>query len=169
MQESRHRPPRLVGAFVPPSLLHMNASPPDEVSIMSAGLFPYELARVQYLVRVVIVMLVVGVAGALLGPIPAIGRASAILLAIGAAAYKTLCLDVPRIRNAGRSPWWLLLWVVPPINVLLLIYLFLAPPARDDDPPPEISFQHLAQEPNQPSDPTPSSGTPSAGRDPRIP
>jgi hypothetical protein len=136
---------------------------------MSAGIFPYELARVQYLVRIVIVMFVVGVADALLGPIPTVGRASVILLAVGSAVYKIVCLDVPRIRNAGRSPWYLLLWVVPLINVLLLFYLFLAPPARDEDPPPEISFQHLAQKPNHSPDPTPASVTPAAGQPPRQP
>jgi hypothetical protein len=147
----------------------MKANSLDDASIMSAGIFPYELARVQYLTRAVIVMFIVGVAGALLAPIPIVGRLSIILLAVGAAVYKIACLDVPRIRNAGRSPWYLLLWVVPPINVLLMLYLFLAPPARDEDEAPEISFSHLAQKANQPPEQTPASGTSPAGDQPRTP
>ena len=46
--------------------------------------------------------------------------------------YKLIGLMVPRLRDAGWSPWLLLLIAVPGINALFVLALYLIPSRKDE-------------------------------------
>ncbi|HLP65897.1 MAG TPA: DUF805 domain-containing protein [Rhizobium sp.] len=101
-------------------------------------MFPYSLNRSQYLVRLLLLIVGIGLIGAL--TIPALSHSRgelgmagllpllALLLII---PFRIAALDVPRIRSIGWSPWLLLLLLVPGVNGIFQILLFVMPP-RDE-------------------------------------
>src|SRR5438094_8962170 len=44
----------------------------------------------------------------------------------------TPCLDIPRCRDMGWSPWLHLLLLVPILNLFMVLSLFIWPPQKDD-------------------------------------
>jgi uncharacterized membrane protein YhaH (DUF805 family) len=108
----------------------MDTSSPAVVPAKNSTFFPIELFRLQYLVRWFIWFVTAGVGAALLAPIPALGPIAMIVWVLSALVYRIVALDIPRLRNAGMSPWLLLLFLVPVANLAILILLFVAPPKK---------------------------------------
>jgi hypothetical protein len=97
-------------------------------------LFPARLYRKQYLIRWLVVLanalFIVFVFSLLLSLIPAISPILVALFGGLALVYKIVGLDIPRLKNAGLSPWLLLLFLVPLANLVMQILLFFAPPKK---------------------------------------
>lgn len=98
-------------------------------------MFPYALNRLQYIVRLLLLIVGIGLIGAF--AIPALSHSRgelgiagllpflALLLVI---PFRIAALDVPRIRSIGWSPWLLLLLLVPVVNLVFQVLLFVMPP-----------------------------------------
>lgn len=101
-------------------------------------LFPTKLRRGQYLVRWLIWLVAFGGSVALLVPL----AKPTDLLILGAfviaLTYKILALDIPRLKDAGLSPFLLLLLIVPVANLVIVILLFFARSKPNTDAPPEL-------------------------------
>jgi hypothetical protein len=94
-------------------------------------LFPDELTRIQYLLRFIVWVGVSLVTCALLLPIAvAFGCPNWIplVIIIPLLVMRLPCLDFPRCRNMGWSPWLLLLLLLPPLNLFIALSLFFWPP-----------------------------------------
>ena len=98
---------------------------------------PRRLNRVQYILGLLLVLIAVG----LLAPVGFRAYASGqsgvqmwvpVLLATTLWVLRWPCLDVPRLRSIGWSPWLVLLKMVPAADVVLQILLLFIPP-RDMD------------------------------------
>lgn len=97
-------------------------------------LFPREIGRVNYLLRWIIL------AGAAFGLLVAAKRIDgfdvpATILVCTLFVLRFPCLEIPRIRNIGWSPWVLLLLFVPVINVFLQLCLAFGPTDKKDAEP----------------------------------
>lgn len=101
-------------------------------------MFPYSLNRIQYLVRLLLLIVGIGLVGAF--TIPAFSHSRGELGILGLLPFLALlliipfriaALDVPRIRSIGWNPWLLLLLLVPGVNGIFQILLFVMPP-RDE-------------------------------------
>ena len=130
----------------------MTPPPPIQPPEEEARLFPDELHRLPYLVRVVVWLVAVGLVSALVGPFATQVPHIVGIWVAAAFVFKIVALDLPRLRNSGSSPWLLLLLPLPLINFVLLYVHFLAPPRSVDDEPPGISFLHFAKKPPPASD-----------------
>src|SRR5262245_38061436 len=93
--------------------------------------FPRELARLQYLLRLA---LWIGLFFAAMTVIDHLDKAGGhdygrlgLAFIFGWVAIKLLCLDVPRLRNIGWTPWALLFFFVPICNAFLQLFLFTRP------------------------------------------
>ena len=96
-------------------------------------LFPTRLDRVQYLVRSLIYLVTVTVISLLPPIIGYMGLAEwtlwpFIVFTLALVALKFPCLDIPRIRSIGWSPWFLLLFIVPVVGFILQGLLFVIRP-----------------------------------------
>jgi hypothetical protein len=93
-------------------------------------LLPARLNRKQYLIRWFVCLGSTLFIGLIFTLIPALPSMLFVPFAILALIYKIRGLDVPRLKNAGLSPWFLLLFLVPFANLVMLIFLFVAPPKK---------------------------------------
>lgn len=101
-------------------------------------LMPRELTRSQYFVRWLIFLLAAFIVfgSGLVLMIPLRGHPAAfhrvlmpmaVVEVVSLFAIRICCIDIPRIRNIGWSPWLLLLIFVPLLNLLLQLMLFFTP------------------------------------------
>jgi uncharacterized membrane protein YhaH (DUF805 family) len=98
-------------------------------------LFPEKLARLQYFVRWLIYLVTVMVVAALLLPLPKYTGLPVwlpIIVVILLIALRFPCLDIPRMRSIGWSPWLLLLFIIPVVNFVMQLLLFFVPPKGTD-------------------------------------
>ena len=98
-------------------------------------LFPETLARLQYFLRLLIWLVIFLVACALLFPlVHKLGAPDWVAYLIATPVYlmRLPCLDIPRCRDIGWSPWWLLLLFVPIVNFFLMLSLFFFPTQRGE-------------------------------------
>jgi len=91
-------------------------------------LMPARLNRKQYAIRWLLWLATLATMGALLELLPDLQPGIFALLVFPALVYKIFGLDIPRIKNAGMSPWLLLLFLVPLANLVMLVLLFVSPP-----------------------------------------
>ena len=98
-------------------------------------LFPETLPRLPYFIRWLVYLVVVLVVTALLLPLPKYVGLPAwvpLIIILPLVAARFPCLDIPRLRSMGWSPWLLLLFLVPVANLILQILLFCIPPKGVD-------------------------------------
>ena len=98
-------------------------------------LFPETLRRLEYLERWMIYLGIVLVIAALLFPLPKYTGLPVWIphvITLPLIAARIPCLDIPRLRSIGWSPWLLLLFIVPGANVVLQILLFCMPMREAD-------------------------------------
>ncbi len=92
---------------------------------------PTTLGRKKYAIRWLVWVLTFLVGSASLELAPSLRSVSFPIWFILFISYKIIYLDIPRIRNAGASPLFLLLLLIPLVNLGLLIFLFAAPPRKN--------------------------------------
>ncbi len=95
--------------------------------------FPTRLNRIQYLVRSIIFYVIYFGYVFLLISMHLdrqFGLGIQMLCLIAPTLYVYLGLVMPRLKNAGLSPWLFLLLFVPVANTILWIILLLAPPSN---------------------------------------
>jgi len=94
------------------------------------SLFPWTLTRLQYLVRLLIYIVIFGTVSALLVyTVKAFGAPVwlVFIIVIPLFVLRFPCLDIPRCRDMGWSPWLLLLLLVPIVNLFIVLSLFIWP------------------------------------------
>ncbi|PTY07070.1 hypothetical protein DB347_09525 [Opitutaceae bacterium EW11] len=98
-------------------------------------MFPKEIRRVQYLVRLLILIVSVGVIAALTVPLLHLSDEPSpllyllpVIVFLVVVPIRLAALDIPRIRSIGWSPWLLLLFLIPGINAIMQILLLVMPP-----------------------------------------
>jgi|SRR6516162_2741723 uncharacterized membrane protein YhaH (DUF805 family) len=97
--------------------------------------FPETVTRLQYLVRFVIWSGIFLVVSALLFPMVKAFRIPdwlPFLIVVPLFFMRFPCLDIPRCRDMGWSPWRLLLVLVPIVGLFIVLSLFVWPGRRDD-------------------------------------
>jgi uncharacterized membrane protein YhaH (DUF805 family) len=98
-------------------------------------LFPETLARLPYFVRWLAYLFTLLVVNALLLPLHAyVGLPvwAVVIIVLPLMVAKFPCLDIPRLRSIGWSPWLLLVFLVPIANCVLQLLLFCIPPKGMD-------------------------------------
>ena len=98
-------------------------------------LFPERLARLQYLVRFLIWFVAFTVVSALLfSMVKAFGIPDWLpfIVVVPLFLMRFPCLDIPRCRDMGWSPWRLLLLLVPIANLFMVLSLFVWPAQSGD-------------------------------------
>jgi hypothetical protein len=98
-------------------------------------LFPETLARVRYLIRFVIWSGIFLVVSALLFPMVKVFGIPdwlPFIIVVPLFLMRFPCLDIPRCRDMGWSPWRLLLLLVPIANFIMVLSLFVWPSQGDD-------------------------------------
>jgi uncharacterized membrane protein YhaH (DUF805 family) len=105
-------------------------------------LFPEKLKRLQYFIRFLVYFVSVLVVAALLLPLakfidvpPWLPLVAIFPLAL----LRFPCLDIPRFRSMGWSPWHALLFFVPFVNFIMQLLLLFVPPKQADALPPLLS------------------------------
>jgi hypothetical protein len=93
-------------------------------------MMPARLNRKQYAIRWLAWVVALVTIGALFELAPALQPGVFIIWVFAAMIYKIIGMDIPRIKNAGMSPWLLLLFLVPLANLVMLVLLFAAPPKK---------------------------------------
>jgi hypothetical protein len=99
------------------------------------ALFPEKLERLQYFIRWLIYLVSVAVIAAFLLPLPKfIGVPTwlPLIVIIPLILLRFPCLDIPRFRSMGWSPWLVLLFLVPLVNFIMQLLLFFVPPKQAD-------------------------------------
>jgi uncharacterized membrane protein YhaH (DUF805 family) len=95
-------------------------------------LFPEELTRLQYLIRWLIFFVIFLVVDVLLFyTMPkAFGVPNWLqfVIIVPLLFMRVPCLDIPRLRSIGWSPWLVLLLLIPFINLIFQLVLFTMPP-----------------------------------------
>lgn len=102
----------------------MNIGLKSEVST----LLPTELARLPFLRRWLLWLALGLLVAAGLEYLPSIQPEALYCWAAIAVGYAIVGLYVPRLKNAGITPWLLLLLPIPVVNLFVLARLFFAPP-----------------------------------------
>ena len=115
-------------------LTKFSASLPPPITLKKeerdTRMMPARLNRKQYAIRWLVWVVALVTIVALLELLPALQPGAFIILVLAAMIYKIAGLDIPRIKNAGMSPWLLLLFLVPLANLVMLVLLFAAPPKK---------------------------------------
>ena len=91
---------------------------------------PAQLNRKQYALRWLAWVGTVIIVGMLLGFLPALQPGAFVIWVLVALIYRIVGLDIPRLKNAGRSPFLLLLFLVPVANFVMFVLLFAVPPKK---------------------------------------
>jgi uncharacterized membrane protein YhaH (DUF805 family) len=100
---------------------------------MISQIFPRELNRPQYLLRIVIYIIVISLIISFLIPFTtrnAIGIESIGFLIFGLNILKIFLFDLARIRHIGRSPWFVILFFIPYLGGVFQLLLFVLPSDR---------------------------------------
>ncbi|WP_431191249.1 DUF805 domain-containing protein [Leptolyngbya subtilissima] len=97
---------------------------------MILRLFPKELNRLQYLLRIVVYLIVVFSIYFIVESAIDIEKIGFLIL--GLQVLKIVLFDLARIRHIGRSPWFVILFFIPYLGALFQLLLFVLPP---DNPP----------------------------------
>lgn len=100
---------------------------------MMSQLFPRELNRPQYLLRIILYSVVVFSIYSIVAGAIAVETISLLVLAVQ--IPKIFLFDLARIRHIGRSPWFLILLMIPYLGNIFQILLFILP---SDRPPTSI-------------------------------
>ena len=93
-------------------------------------LFPVELRRLQFIVRWLIWIVAILCSALVAEFVPSLQPGLFLIVALLGVVYAVLGLYLPRIKNAGISPWFLLLLLVPLANFVVLLILLVAPPKQ---------------------------------------
>jgi uncharacterized membrane protein YhaH (DUF805 family) len=102
---------------------------------MISQLFPRELNRLQYLLRIIIYLIIVF--SIVFTTRNAIDIEKIGLLLLGVQILKIFLFDIARIRHIGRSPWFVILFFIPYLGTFFQILLFVLP---SDRPPEDTIF-----------------------------
>ncbi|MGH7992376.1 MAG: cytochrome c oxidase assembly factor Coa1 family protein [Limisphaerales bacterium] len=97
------------------------------------ALFPHTLERLQYFIRLLIYFVSVSVIAAVLLPLANVIGIPAwlpLIVIIPLILLRFPCLDIPRFRSMGWSPWLVLLFFVPLINFIIQLLLLFVPPKQ---------------------------------------
>jgi|SRR5947209_6199115 hypothetical protein len=89
---------------------------------MAAELFPRELTRKQYGLRLLAIFAFVAV-GLWLFVAALISGYVYLAWVLVAYVYAGFGLAVPRLRNAGQATWWALFFFIPRVNIIAAIVL----------------------------------------------
>ncbi len=104
-----------------------------------AELFPRELTRKQYGLRLLAVFAFVAV-GMWLFVAALISGYVYLAWVVVAWVYTGFVLAVPRLRNAGKATWWAVLLFIPRLNIIAAIVLLIirerSPVQPDQAPQP---------------------------------
>jgi uncharacterized membrane protein YhaH (DUF805 family) len=95
---------------------------------MLSQIFPKELNRLEYLIRIVLYAIIVFAIYSTVGGAIAIERTGLFLM--GFQIPKIFLLDIPRIRHIGRSSWFLVLLLIPYLGMIFQLLLLVLPPDR---------------------------------------
>jgi uncharacterized membrane protein YhaH (DUF805 family) len=96
-------------------------------------LFPQKLKRLEYFVRWLVFLVIVAVVAALLLPLPkyvGVPHWLPFIVVVPLFLLRFPCLDIPRFRSIGWSPWLVLLFLVPVVNFVMQLLLFFMPPKQ---------------------------------------
>lgn len=101
---------------------HSSTIPPIDTTCMAVELFPRELTRKQYGLRLfaVFAFVIVGLWLFVAALISGYVYYAWILIAD---AYAIFGLAVPRLRNAGQATWWALVFLIPYANIIATFVL----------------------------------------------
>jgi uncharacterized membrane protein YhaH (DUF805 family) len=105
-------------------------------------LFPEKLERLQYFIRLLIYFVSVLVAAAFILPLTKflnIPSFLPLIVIFTIALLRIPCLDIPRFRSIGWSPWLVLLFFIPFVNFIMQLLLLFVPPKQTDALPPLLS------------------------------
>jgi uncharacterized membrane protein YhaH (DUF805 family) len=100
---------------------------------MAAELFPRELTRKQYGLRLLAVFAFVAV-GLWLFVAALISGYVYLAWVLVAWVYAGFGLAVPRLRNAGQSTWWTIFFFIPRLNIIAAIVLLFLREHSHDQP-----------------------------------
>lgn len=127
--------------------------PTSEFAQNGGVLFSGDLSRRQYINRWSVWFLVCMVPAFL--PIHAHKILVMIVWILAASIYRTIAMDIGRLRNAGLSPWLLVLGFIPFVNGAYWVILFVVPEKRAPNNSPDAMPGQRS-----PAAPSPSSGAP---------
>jgi membrane protein implicated in regulation of membrane protease activity len=99
---------------------------------MAAELFPRELTRKQYGLRLLAMFAFVAI-GLWLFVAALISGYVYLVWILVIWFYAALGLAVPRLRNAGKATWWALFFFIPRLNIIAAIVLLIIR-ERSDEP-----------------------------------
>jgi uncharacterized membrane protein YhaH (DUF805 family) len=105
-------------------------------------LFPEKLERLQYFIRLLMYFVSVLVAAAFFLPLAKFIDVPSwlpLVVIFPLALLRIPCLDIPRFRSMGWSPWLALLFFIPLVNFIVQLLLLFVPPKQTDAPPPLLS------------------------------
>jgi uncharacterized membrane protein YhaH (DUF805 family) len=104
-------------------------------------LFPEKLERLQYFIRLLIYFVLTLVSVAFLAPLGnfiGVPVWLPIIVIILVFFLRFPCLDIPRFRSIGWSPWLVLLFLVPLVNCIMQLLLLFVPTKQTDPMPPPL-------------------------------
>lgn len=100
----------------------------EEETAPTPLLFPTRLNRQRYALRWLCWVAAMVIGRALAEAVaPFQWEATGVWVFIGV-IYRIAYLDIPRLKNAGQTPWLLLFFLVPVVNFALVIFMFAIPP-----------------------------------------
>jgi len=100
---------------------------------MTVELFPRELTRKHYALRLLAVFAFV-VVGLWLFVAALISGYVYLAWVLVAFVYTAFGLAVPRLRNAGKATWWALFFLIPRLNIIAAIILLFIRERRSIQP-----------------------------------
>lgn len=106
---------------------------------MAAELFPRELTRKQYGLRLLGVVAFVAI-GFFLFVAALISGYVYLGWVVVAWVYAGFGLAVPRLRNAGQATWWAIFFFIPRLNIIAAIVLLFLRERIDDQPSNQSDF-----------------------------
>jgi uncharacterized membrane protein YhaH (DUF805 family) len=107
-------------------------------------LFPQKINRFQYFIRLLMYFaaLVIAVFLPPLAKFIGVSVWLSLVVIIPIAFSRLPCLDIPRLRSMGWSPWLALLFFVPFVNFIMQLLLLFVPPKQTEGLPPQLSETH---------------------------
>jgi uncharacterized membrane protein YhaH (DUF805 family) len=130
----RQPPPRSSAGTASASSSHRYEQPPASSQVdrqnVSTTLFPFRIARLQFFLRCIAVLAVVGIANAIFGGSGAISVFGDFVCVVGGVLLFVFAVwgtYLPRMRDIGFHGFFCLLMFVPLMNVLLMLALLFMP------------------------------------------
>ena len=99
-----------------------------DLGIDKYSLFPNKIDRLQYFISFINLLAITFIFFLLGDYIFKNNMLQVKITIIFAILCKTFCMDVPRMRSVGLSPWGLVILLIPIANIVMQFSLFLAPP-----------------------------------------